>query len=81
MSAPTFDYLAAIIAGHFMVPIASIGPKTTAADVDGWDSISHTMLILEIENRLDMHLDPEATIGVETVQELFDLIRQSWGRN
>lgn len=32
-------------------PGLQIGPETTALDVDGWDSMSHVMLVVEIEQQ------------------------------
>ena len=35
-------------------PVVNLGPDTTAADIPGWDSLTHTILIDEIETTLNI---------------------------
>ncbi|MGB8264805.1 MAG: acyl carrier protein [Candidatus Velthaea sp.] len=49
---------------------APIGAATTAQDVDGWDSLSHTMLLMKIEELLGCELPLERVYSAENVGDL-----------
>jgi acyl carrier protein len=71
--------VAAIIRETFRQPDAEITRDTVALDVDGWDSLSHTMLILGVEKRFGVRLPPERVFDLEDVGELVDLVAQTKG--
>ena len=48
--------------------------STTAYDVQGWDSLSHAVLILNIESEFDVELPLDKTLDMENVGDLVDLI-------
>jgi acyl carrier protein len=58
----------------FMAPTLEIGPETTALDVAGWDSLSHTLLILEMETAFGVHIDPDRVAVCNNIQELVEYI-------
>jgi len=58
----------------FMAPTLEIGPETTALDVPGWDSLSHTLLILEMEAAFGVHIDPDRVALCNNLQELIEYI-------
>jgi acyl carrier protein len=51
--------LALVIREVFADPTLEVDAGTTALDIPGWDSLSHTILILAVEERFDVRLDPE----------------------
>lgn len=51
-----------------------IFPDDTAADVDGWDSLSHVRLLLAIERRFVISLEPAETERLNDVGDLARLI-------
>jgi acyl carrier protein len=59
----------------FLNPDLVIGRDTTALDVDGWDSLSHTLLMLEIEQAFSVEIDPQKAIQLSNVGELMDYIQ------
>jgi acyl carrier protein len=69
-----FKAVAEVIATHFMVPVDVVKPDTTAMDIDGWDSVSHTMLILEIEERLGIMMPPDKANKLKNVGHLAEAI-------
>jgi acyl carrier protein len=77
------DEIMAEVAGAirqtFRQPDAEISRDTVALDVDGWDSLSHTMLILEVEKRFGVRLPPERVFDLEDVGELVDLVAETKG--
>jgi acyl carrier protein len=62
-------------------PDILVNEQTTAADVDGWDSLSHVRIILEIEKRLGISIDGSEASYVKTVGELVDLIGRILARS
>ena len=56
MSTTTLERTIAVIARTFRVDAAEISQDTVAADVDGWDSVSHTTLILALEGEFGREL-------------------------
>ena len=48
--------------------------ETIAADVDGWDSLTHLSLMNEIENEFEIKFEMKEVQGLENVGELVDVI-------
>jgi acyl carrier protein len=66
-----FPLFAAVIAETFAVEPTVITPETTAADLDGWDSVSHATLIMMIEERYGVRFPDDEIFRFENVGELF----------
>lgn len=47
--------------------------ETTAADVEGWDSLRHVTLLVQIESRLKVRFKSSEVAGLKNVGELVDL--------
>ncbi len=47
---------------------------TIAADVDGWDSLTHLSLMNEIENEFEIKFEMKEVQGLNNVGELVDVI-------
>jgi len=56
-----------------------ITAETTSADIDGWDSLSHSILILSIEEQFHIELPTNRAFEVHDVGELMDLIEEADG--
>lgn len=52
----------------------AIGRETTSADVTGWDSLSHSVLLMAIEERFSLDLPLDRVYDAKNVGELVDLI-------
>lgn len=74
MSVVQFSDLQAIIAREFGVPPDSIARETTADDVDGWDSIAHAGLIMNIEAAFSIRFDNDEIYAFPDVGAMFDRI-------
>ena len=66
-----FPAFAGIIAETFGVEPRVITPETTAADLDGWDSVSHATLIMMIEEKYGVRFPDDEIFRFENVGELF----------
>ncbi len=51
-----------------------LAPATTAADVTGWDSLSHMLLIVEIERHFRIRFTSSEVSRLKNVGELVRLI-------
>lgn len=58
----------------FLDDAIQISRETTAIEVDGWDSLSHSMLILSLEQAFSVQMDVEITNRCVNVGELADYI-------
>ena len=51
-----------------------ISPAMTALDVDGWDSLSHSMLLLDIEQEFGVELDVVKVSQCSNIGELIQYV-------
>jgi acyl carrier protein len=56
-----------------------VSAATTSADIDGWDSLSHSILIMGIEEQFGVELPMERAFELHDVGELMDLIGEAGG--
>jgi acyl carrier protein len=52
----------------------SINRQTTAKDVEGWDSLMHVTLIVNVEKAFGVKFSSSEVAGLQTVGDLIDLI-------
>lgn len=69
------DSIIDLIASVFKVPAKDITKDTVALDVDGWDSLTHTELILMIEETIDRQLPLGEVMECENVGDLIEVAR------
>jgi acyl carrier protein len=50
--------------------------KTTAADVDGWDSLMHLQLIVAIENHFKIKFSSKEIMSWKNVGEMIDCLQK-----
>jgi len=53
----------------------AVTPDLTAADVTGWDSLSHIRLILEVQRAFGIKFSAAQTANLKNVGELAELIQ------
>lgn len=58
----------------FFDPAIRLDRAMTAEDVDGWDSLSHVVLLLNVEQQFHVKLAPRETSDLATIGGLVDLI-------
>ena len=63
-----------VIASSFATDPSTLAADSVAADVDGWDSVSHAMLVMNLEDEFGVELDIEATMGAENLESLAGVI-------
>jgi acyl carrier protein len=63
-----------VIAQTFFVDPLQVTRATKAADIDGWDSLSHTVLMIRLEKRLGMPISDRIAAKAADVGELIDML-------
>ena len=64
----------AVIAQTFSVPSAAITRATIADDVDGWDSLGHSILMIRLSNALGMPIGEDIAANAGDVGQLVDML-------
>ncbi len=54
----------------------SVNPRTTADDIDDWDSIEHINLIAAVEEEFDMRFKMREVSGMKNVGEMIQIISE-----
>jgi len=58
----------------------TINSETTAPDVEGWDSLMHVTLVVNVEKAFGVRFSSSEVAGLKNVGELVDLIVRHQGR-
>lgn len=53
-----------------------LSEKTTADDIDGWDSLEHITLISAVEKEFKMRFTMKEVSGMKNVGEMMDIIAE-----
>lgn len=70
----TLDQLNEIFREVFDDDDITVGPETTANDVDGWDSLSHVNLIVAIEGRFGIRFSQKELLSFKRVGDLLSCL-------
>jgi acyl carrier protein len=57
----------------------SVSPETTAQDVEGWDSLMHVTLMVNVERAFGIRFTSSEVAALKNVGELVDLIERRAG--
>lgn len=66
----TMDTLNEVFRQVFNNPEICLESETTADDVEGWDSLSHTNLIMAVENRFNIRFNRKEVVAFKNVGDL-----------
>lgn len=72
----TLEDLAAIAAGVIGLRRLALAPGMAASQVPGWDSLNHTLIMLEIANRCGIALDAGETAALPDVAAVVALVNR-----
>ncbi|MBQ8605527.1 MAG: acyl carrier protein [Clostridia bacterium] len=54
----------------------TVNDETTAADIDGWDSLMHITLISAVEDEFDISFNMKDVVKMKNVGDMADLIEE-----
>ncbi len=69
-----YEKLNAVFQDVFDDEELTVNDETTAADVDGWDSLVHITLIDAVEEEFDISFDMKTIVKLKNVGEMVDVI-------
>ena len=69
-----YERLNAVFQDVFDDETLTVNDETTAADVDGWDSLVHITLIDAVEEEFDISFDMKTIVKLKNVGEMVDVI-------
>ena len=75
-NAEIFEKLTEIFRDVFDDEEIAISASTTAADIDGWDSLTHITLLAAVEDEFDVKFSMKAVQHLQNVGELAALIAE-----
>ena len=67
-----FDRVQSAIRTFFECPDEIITPQTVALEINGWDSLSHTVFMLELENQLSVKFKVTEVLTFNNVSDVVD---------
>jgi acyl carrier protein len=65
-----------ILAKVLEIDIATIFDNTTQKDIAKWDSLQHLNLIVEIEDKYDISIDPEDISEMLSIDKIIEIIKK-----
>lgn len=71
------EKLTAIFQDIFADEDITINEKTTAADIEDWDSLTNIMLLSAVEDEFGLKFDMKAVQGLKNVGEMIQLIEKA----
>ena len=69
-----YERLNAVFADVFDDEELTVNDETTAADVEGWDSLVHITLIDAVEEEFGISFDMKTIVKLKNVGEMVDVI-------
>ena len=78
-SAEILARLSEIAADHFDLPGLELTRESTAGDVEGWDSLAHIQLLMQIENAFGVRFKASEVSSFADVGQLADRIQTRLG--
>ena len=72
--ASVLEGVAQVIRTTFNRPNVIVTRETTADQVPGWDSLSHAVLLMQVERAFGIYLEPADVVCLENVGELVDMV-------
>jgi acyl carrier protein len=71
----TFERLRSVVERTFpAAATVDVRRNTTSADIAGWDSLSHSILIMNVEEEFGVDLPLDAVFELDDLGELADLV-------
>ena len=67
-----FKKLNEVFCDVFDDPDIRVNDSTTAADIDGWESLTHITLISSVENAFDISFSMKEVVKMKNVGEMVD---------
>ncbi len=70
----TLEQVRHLASDIFSVPADAITPESSPATIENWDSMQHLNLVLAIEEKFGVQLDPEDIEKMKTIGAIANLV-------
>jgi len=68
------ERIAVVIRDYFDCPDETISLETVALDIDGWDSLAHTILMLELESEFAIKFTAAEALNFQNLADIVDAV-------
>ena len=76
MIASTFERVRSVASDIFGVPVDKITAESSPQTIDNWDSMQHLNLVLAIEEKFGVQLDPEDIEQMKNIGAVATLVEK-----
>ena len=68
------DEIKEVMSSIFMIDVSKISDKTIQSDIENWDSLQHLNLIVALEEKYSINLEPEEIQEMISLEKIIDII-------
>ena len=79
MAENTLDEIRQLVTDTFGLEVAAVGAETSPETVEAWESMSHLNLMLALESRFGISIDPSEIPTLVSVQAIADKVASAGG--
>jgi len=76
LTASTFERVRNIVSDIFGIPADKITAESSPETIENWDSMQHLNLVLAIEEKFGVQLEPEDIEGMKTIGAVAALVEK-----
>ena len=79
MADTLIDEIRQLLADTFGIDVSGVTADTSPETVEAWESMSHLNLMLALESRFGISIDPEDIASLVSVQAIVDKVESARG--
>jgi len=64
-----------LVASALDLPVSSVSLDSTVDSLEGWDSLAHLRILMQVERAFGVRVDMEAAAELASVREILDYLR------
>ncbi len=76
MTSSTFEQVRSIASDIFGIPASKITAESSPETIENWDSMQHLNLVLAVEEKFGVQLDPEDIEQMKSVGAVAELVEK-----
>ena len=76
MTASTFEQVRNIASDIFGIPATKITPESSPETIENWDSMQHLNLVLAVEEKFGVQLEPEDIEQMKSIGAVAKLVEK-----
>lgn len=76
MTASTFEQVRSVASDIFGIPVEKVTAESSPETIENWDSMQHLNLVLAIEEKFGIQLDPEDIEQMKNIGAVAKLVEK-----